>query len=108
MIEKEVPDSQERKIVSGIIQNRLREGMRLQIDVTSIYAKIHGPAYDTYKISGLPPGPIANPGLDSIEAAMFPEKTDYFFYISHPETKETIFSKTLLEHQEKIDQFLKR
>jgi len=83
--------------------------MPLQVDATITYltgkktteisieeTKIDSP-YNTYKYFGLPPGPICNPGLDSILAAIYPQESDYLFYLSTPEGK-TIFSKTLLEH----------
>ncbi|MDP2629199.1 MAG: endolytic transglycosylase MltG [Candidatus Harrisonbacteria bacterium] len=107
MIEKEVPDPKERRIVAGLIENRLELGMVLQIDATTLYARDHGEIYDTYKVSGLPPGPIANPGLDAIRSVIEAEQTEYFYYLSHPQTKETIFSKTFEEHDEKRAQYLR-
>ncbi|MDP3881133.1 MAG: endolytic transglycosylase MltG [bacterium] len=107
MLEKEIPDSIDRQIVSGIIQNRLEIGQALQIDATLIYAKDNGDAYDTYKNPGLPPTPIANPGLDAIKAAIAPTNTDYYYYLSNPETTETLFSKTFDEHDTKRAQYLR-
>jgi len=109
LIEKEVRTMEDKKLVSGILWKRLKIGMPLQVDATITYltgkkntnvsieeTKIDSP-YNTYKYFGLPPGPICNPGLDSILAAIYPTESDYLFYLSTPEGK-TIFSKTLLEH----------
>ncbi|GAB6169965.1 endolytic transglycosylase MltG [Clostridium carnis] len=93
MIEKEARIDLERPIISSVIQNRIKSGMMLQIDATVIYAlgthvdkvlyshlDIESP-YNTYRNHGLPIGPISNPGLPSILAALEPEKTDYLFYV---------------------------
>jgi len=109
LIEKEVPTFEDKKIVSGILWKRLEVGMPLQVDATVNYItgkksteilqeelEIDSP-YNTYKYKGLPPGSICNPGLESILAAMDPVETEYWFYLSTPEG-ETIFSKTLKEH----------
>ncbi|WP_066893976.1 endolytic transglycosylase MltG [Clostridium nigeriense] len=93
MIEKEARINDERPLISSVIVNRLNDGMMLQIDATVIYAlgehvttvldrhlEIDSP-YNTYKNYGLPIGPISNPGLESIKAALKPEKTDYLFYV---------------------------
>jgi UPF0755 protein len=109
LLEKEVSDSEDKKIVSGILWKRLEEGMALQVDATIIYltgkkttrvslsdTKIDSP-YNTYKYRGLPPAPITNPGLDSILAAIYPEDSSFWFYLSTPQG-ETIFSETLEEH----------
>lgn len=106
LIEKEVPDSAERKIVADIIYRRLKIGMALQIDATRDYAKEKGSRYDTYANPGLPPGPIASPGLDAIEAALNPKSSSYLFYLSDPKTGKTIFSKTFEEHKANILRYL--
>ncbi|WP_411170459.1 endolytic transglycosylase MltG [Clostridium sp. MB05] len=93
MIEKEARIDSERPMISSVIINRLNINMMLQIDATVIYAlgehvntvleshlEINSP-YNTYKNYGLPIGPISNPGLASIKAALKPEKTDYLFYV---------------------------
>ena len=90
LIEKEVPFSEDRHLVSGIIYKRLAIGMPLQIDA----------APDTYNNYGLPKKPIANPGLDALRAAIYPKSSDYLYYLSDPLTKRTIFSKTFEEHKE--------
>lgn len=108
MLEKEIPETIDRQIVAGIIQNRLEIGQALQIDATLIYAKDNGSAYDTYENPGLPPTPISNPGLDAIKAAIAPSNTDYYYYLSNPETGETLFSKTFDEHDTKRAQYLRK
>lgn len=99
MLEKEVPDHDERKTVAGIMYKRLSIDMPLQIDATLPYAELNGELYDTYKRYGLPPGPIGNPGLDAIVAALNPKASSYLYYLSDPETGRTIFSKTFEEHK---------
>ncbi|PIZ69343.1 MAG: endolytic transglycosylase MltG [Candidatus Portnoybacteria bacterium CG_4_10_14_0_2_um_filter_43_36] len=109
IIEKEVSNDGDRQIVSGIFWQRLKDNYPLQSCATIAYilgidkwrysiddTKIDSP-YNTYQNTGLPPGPICNPGLKSIEAAIYPQKTDYYFFLSKPDG-ETVFSKTLEEH----------
>ena len=93
MIEKETRVETEREIVASVIYNRLRQGMPLQIDATVQYAlgewkdrltfkdlEVESP-YNTYKVSGLPKGPICSPGENSIIAALYPKETDYYYYV---------------------------
>ena len=109
LIEKEVQTLEDRQIVSGILWKRRNHNIPLQVDATINYiteektikvsieeTKIDSP-YNTYKYLGLPLGPICNPGLESIKAAVNPEDSDYWYYLSTPEG-ETIFSRTLEEH----------
>ncbi len=109
ILEKEVKGLEDKRIVAGILKKRLRVGMPLQIDATINYITgkrdsqashidiaIDSP-YNTYKYRGLPLGPISNPGLESIRAALEPLDSSYWYYLSTPEGK-TIFSKTLDEH----------
>lgn len=129
LIEKEVPTSTDGRIVAGILEKRLKAGMPLQIDATLCYAQFEtrakeglsfipcvGPTardkeidsrYNTYRHQGLPPGPIGNPSLWSIQAALTPQESPYWFYINDPKTKETIFAKTLEEHNRNIRQYLR-
>jgi len=99
MIEKEVVSYKDKEIVSGILWKRLKNGMLLEVDSTSLYflAQNKKILYDTYKRSGLPIGPICNPGIESIKAAIYPKHTDYWFYLSD-KNGETIFSKNFNEH----------
>jgi len=124
LVEKEVYFDEERAKVAGIIYKRLKMGMALQIDATITYAKCNGlifycenPAilktetkfqstYNTYLYKGLPPGPISNPGLKSIEAAINPETSDFLYYLSDPKTHKIIFSKTFEEHNENRARYL--
>jgi UPF0755 protein len=106
LIEKEVPGSADRKLVADIIYRRLKMDMPLQIDASVEYAKEHGTKYDTYAQYGLPIGPIANPGLDAIDAALNPRSSSYLYYLSDPKTKKTIFSKTFEEHKANIAKYL--
>lgn len=93
MIEREARVAGDRPLISSVIYNRLEKDMKLQIDAAVIYAlgyhvdvvlnkhlEVDSP-YNVYKYKGLPVGPIANPGLDCIKAALLPEKTDYLYYI---------------------------
>ncbi len=116
LIEKEVPDSGDRKIVSGILWKRLELGMALQVDAVFPYItgsrkvllddlKIDSP-YNTYLHKGLPPGPISNPGLDAIEAAKNPQETSYLYYLSSQDGK-THFAKTFAEHLRNKEKYLK-
>jgi UPF0755 protein len=118
LIEKEVKTSEDKKIVSGILWKRMANGMRLQVDATILYAQgkegskiytkdtqINSP-YNTYRNDGLPLGPISNPGIDSIIAAIYPTKTTYYYYLSTPDGT-TIFSRTLEEHNYNKNKYLK-
>ncbi|RLC35298.1 MAG: endolytic transglycosylase MltG [Candidatus Nealsonbacteria bacterium] len=109
LIEKEVRNPEDKQLVSGILWKRLRAGIPLQVDATLTYitgkkttnitkedTQIDSP-YNTYKYYGLPPGPICNPGLESIKAALYPKDSQFWYYLSTPDG-ETIFSKTLDEH----------
>lgn len=124
LIEKEVPFIEDRGIVSGIFLERLSIGVPLQVDSAVIYIKCAGKfvycdkpmlsredlklasAYNTYLNRGLPPGPISNPGKSAVFAAVNPQKSEYFYYLSDPKTKKTIFSKTLDEHIENRSKYL--
>jgi UPF0755 protein len=110
IIEGEVRTDEDRKIVSGIFLNRIKVGQALQSCATLAYVlgekkeqysfadtRVASP-YNTYLNKGLPPGPISNPGLSSIKAAIYPTDSQYNYFLSDPETGKTIFSKTLEEH----------
>ena len=119
IIEKEVILLEDKKIVAGILWKRINAGIPLQVDATINYitgkndpgvsikdTTIDSP-YNTYKYYGLPKGPISNPGMDSILAAIYPTKTDYWYYLSADDTGKTIFSKTLDEHNIAIAKYLR-
>lgn len=110
LIEREAQVAQDRARIAGVIENRLRRKMRLQIDATVLYAlghhkdrvlykdlNIESP-YNTYRHAGLPPGPIANPGLPSLMAALHPEANDFLYYVARPDGSH-LFSRTLREHE---------
>lgn len=117
LVEREVVVDEERALVAGVIYNRLAKGMLLQIDATVQYAlgeqkerllykdlEIDDP-YNTYKYEGLPPGPIASPSLASIEAALYPAKSDYLFYVTKKDgSGEHLFARTFEEHERNIEE----
>lgn len=108
LIEKEVIEKEDKEIVAGILWKRSDNDMPLQVDSTILYftgkkneifkkdIETDSP-YNTYKIKGLPLGPICNPSLESIRAAIYPKESSYWYYLSAPSGK-TIFSETLEEH----------
>ncbi|MEA3344401.1 MAG: endolytic transglycosylase MltG [Patescibacteria group bacterium] len=118
LIEKEVRTIEDKKIVAGILYNRLEIGMPLQVCATIAY--ITGKKsiqtslddltvdsrFNTYKYKGLPLGPISNPGFESILATIYPKESEYFYYLSTPEGK-TIFNKTLDGHNRDKAKYLK-
>jgi UPF0755 protein len=113
IIEKEAAVDRERPVVSAVYHNRLRKGMLLQADPTAIYgvkssrSKItssdlrNKTPYNTYIIQGLPPGPIASPGIKSIRAALFPADVPYIFFVSRGD-RTHIFSVKFSDHNEAI------
>jgi len=116
IIEKEVRTMDDKKMVSGIFWKRIDAGMALQSCATVNYVtgkndpgttikdtQIDSP-YNTYKYSGLPKGPISNPGLDSILAAIYPTESKYWYYLTASNGK-TIFSKTYAEHSVAQDRY---
>lgn len=112
LVEKETAAPQERPVVAAVFQNRLRLGMPLQTDPSVLYAlrrwglkrrfllredlAFESP-YNTYRHTGLPPGPICSPGRDSLEAALHPRPTPYLYFVSRND-KTHVFSRTLEEH----------
>ena len=116
LIEKETGKDSERKQISSVFHNRLKKNMRLQTDPTVIYAienfdgnirkrdlKIDSP-YNTYRYKGLPPGPIASPGLKSIIAALYPAKTRNLYFVSRQDGSHQ-FSATLKEHNRAVEKY---
>ena len=118
ILEKEVKTYEDRQIVAGILLKRLKTGWPLQVDAALTYLtgkesldltkddlKIDSP-YNTYKYYGLPRGPICSPGLSSIKAAIYYKENSYWFYLT-TDDGETIFSKTLEEHNINRFKYLK-
>lgn len=110
IIEKEAKFTDEMKTVGSVFYNRLAIGQRLQSDATLEYVlgdkKIqhsveetkNSSPYNTYQVQGLPPGPVSNPGINALNAAIYPEQTEYFYFLTDLKTKKTVFSKTFEEH----------
>jgi len=96
LLEKEVKTKEEKELAADVLWRRLEIGMPLQVDA----------APETYEKRGLPETPICNPGLESIMAAIYPKSSEYWYYLSTPEG-ETLFSKTLEEHNIKKAKYLK-
>jgi len=118
ILEKEVKSEADMKIVSGIFWDRIKNGQALESCATLAYilgankaqytvadTKIDSP-YNTYQNRGLPPGPISNPSLKAIRSAIYPVYTDYNYFLSRPDTGETIFSATYEEHVENKAKYL--
>ena len=116
MIEREAKSAGDQGLIAGVLYNRLTRGWRLEVDATVLYAlgghkpvvtygdlKVNSP-YNTYLHAGLPPGPIANPGLGAIRAALHPARTDYLFYVARPDGSHA-FSRTLSEHLANVRRF---
>lgn len=119
IIEKEVRSEQDMALVSGVLQKRLKIDMPLEVDSSINYVtgkntpsvdyadlQIDSP-YNTYKNYGLPPGPISNPGLAAIRAAIHPKESEFLFYLNRQDSGETIFSKTYDEHLANKYKYLK-
>ncbi len=120
LIEKETASREERFLISSVFHNRIRIGMSLDCDPTIIYAlkrdnryegklgwdelKYQSP-YNTRLNRGLPPGPICNPGIASIEAALFPENTKYLYFVAK-DSRTHYFSKTLKEHNQAVKKYI--
>ena len=116
LVERETPKPEERPLVAGAFENRLRKGMRLQCDPTVIYGmerlgKYNGTLagkdlqfdspYNTYEHGGLPPGPIGNPGEASLRAALRPAETNYLYFVANTQGGH-FFGATLAEHNKNV------
>ena len=116
LIEKETGDERERGLISAVFHNRLKKNMRLQCDPTVIYVienfdgnlrkkdlAIDSP-YNTYRYGGLPPGPIASPGLESIKAALYPAPVNHIYFVSRQDGSHE-FSSTLAAHNRAVRKY---
>jgi UPF0755 protein len=122
LVEKETSLPKERILVSSVFHNRLKKGMKLDCDPTIIYAlkqrgafkdrlrtkdlRFDSP-YNTYLYPGLPPGPIANPGKESLRAALYPADTDFYYFVSRNDGSHC-FSHSFREHQNAVNKYQKR
>ncbi|MBC7529746.1 MAG: endolytic transglycosylase MltG [Chthonomonadaceae bacterium] len=111
LIEREAKVSEDRSRIAGVIENRIAKNMKLEIDATVLYAlgkhknrvlfadlRVESP-YNTYRVKGLPPGAIANPGLACLLAALRPEKNEFVYYVARPNGAH-LFTRTLAEHEQ--------
>jgi UPF0755 protein len=122
LVEKETPIDSERPLVASVFENRLTKDMPLMTDPSVIYAALlegryrgtiyesdlqADSSYNTYKHAGLPPGPICNPGIASLKAAMHPAQTDYLYFVaaSADPSGHSRFSATLEEHAKDVEQY---
>ncbi|WHZ22089.1 MAG: Murein endolytic transglycosylase MltG [Nitrospira sp.] len=119
VIEKETGVKDERELIAAVFHNRLRKKIPLQSDPTVIYGlpafdgNIHKrdlaslSPYNTYRVQGLPPGPIASPGVHSLRAALFPAQASYLYFVSRNDGTHH-FSSTLAEHNEAVEKYQKQ
>lgn len=118
IVEKEAVLDEDRPIIASVFYNRIKIGMPLQSDATIQYIfkerkksityedlKIDSP-YNTYRVNGLPPTPIANPGIKSIEAVLYPANTEYLYFVATIDGGNT-YSKTYEEHVKNVEQYRK-
>ena len=117
LVEKEARAEVDRPLVAAVIYNRLKQGMPLGLDSTLQYAlskygqrmldvdkQVNSP-YNTYKNAGLPPGPVGNPGLAGLRAALQPAKEDYLYFVSNADGQTHTFSKTMAEHEKAVAEY---
>lgn len=130
IIERETKTEEERPVVAGILIKRIKAGWPLQVDATVQYAVANkncegfkadckwwpvikkedmgiNSLFNSYKFKGLPPSPISNPGLSSIKAVIYPEESEYWFYL-HDKKNIVHYAKTIEEHQENIKKYLSK
>lgn len=117
LVEEEARADEERPIIASVIYNRLKRGMPLELDCTLQYAldkygqrllnedkEVDSP-YNTYKYAGLPPGPISNPGVASLTAAIEPAVSDYLFFVSNADGRTHTFSANIREHNNAVARY---
>ncbi len=120
IVEKETGAPEERPLIAGVFHNRLRRGIRLESDPTVIYGianfdgnlkRVHledgSNPYNTYRIPGLPPGPIASPGADALRAVVRPAATEYLFFVSRNDGTH-VFARTYPEHVNNVNRYQRR
>ena len=121
LVEKESAVAEERPRIAGLFFNRLKKSMKLECDPTVIYAALvenryrgtiyksdlaNPSPYNTYQHFGLPPGPIANPGLESLKAVLHPSTTEDLFFVAQPgATGHHVFSKSLRDHSNAVEAY---
>jgi UPF0755 protein len=122
LVEKETPIDSERPLVASVFENRMEKDMPLETDPSVIYAALLGgryrgaiyqsdlaadSSYNTYRHAGLPPGPICNPGVKSLTAAMHPAQTDYLYFVaaSADPSGQSRFSSTLDQHAKDVEAY---
>lgn len=122
IVQREAAGKSDMPLIAGILWNRLLAGMKLEVDATVQYARGKTPdgwwmpikpadkeidsPYNTYRYKGLPPHPIANPGIDAIKAVLHPEKTECLYYL-HDKLGTIHCAKTYKEHQQNIEKYLR-
>jgi UPF0755 protein len=124
LIQREASDPAQMSVVSGILWNRVNAGTALNVDCTLQYIKGYNvplqtwwapptaadkeqnSPFNTYKVAGLPPHPISNPGMDAIKAAINPAKTSYFYYL-HDSQGQIHYARTLEEHNQNVQKYLR-
>jgi UPF0755 protein len=120
IVEKETGSAEERPLIASVFHNRLDRNMRLESDPTTIYGipnfdgnlrrrdlENGDNPYNTYRIQGLPPGPIANPGADSLRAVVDPAQSEYLYFVSKNDGTHT-FSRTYREHVNAVNRYQRR
>jgi UPF0755 protein len=121
LVEKETAVAEERPVVAAVFRNRLERGMKLDCDPTTIYAALldgryrgtiyrsdleSRNAYNTYQHAGLPPGPIANPGMKALAAALRPAETEYLYFVAKPDgSGGHVFSESMEAHNKAVTEY---
>jgi UPF0755 protein len=120
IVEKETSAPEERPLIAAVFLNRMKRGMRLETDPTVIYGiedfdgnlrrrdlNDASNPYNTYRIAGLPPGPIASPGAHALRAVLEPAETDYLYFVSRNDGTHH-FSRSYREHANAVNRYQKR